>query len=228
MSTYPADESAVKRTIRLSPESRGSANKSPEMYWDETSPRIANVPLCRRPESVSGAVPRSADTPFGSIARSSSASGRVRSPPRAVNDVLSRSAAATGKRNRSVEPLSMQSSVGTPTLFPSRGTGVTTMPSPPCENFAPRAESACIVARTSSHDPAFSMRTGASDSAAQIKSRCASDLALGASIAPQRAEGVMRAFIRHAPPIPRRRNREARPSGSRKARICRSFAAERA
>ena len=167
---YPALWMGEVRIISLSPLSSGSANSKPEINCELMLPGTLNTPAFSLPPILSGKpLLLSRVTPLSGRISLYSPIGRVTRLPLPVNSASIPPAAATGIKNLSVLPLSMQSSVAD--LFLKMSVPSTVRMSLSMIVFAPSASTQPIVALMS-----FDRATGVivhtpPDSAAQIIAR---------------------------------------------------------
>lgn len=156
-------------------------------------PGRAYSPAQSLPETVSGSLCAENVQPPASMAFMSAPSGRSGSRPCPTAEKPPQTAAATGRRKRSVEPLSPQSSTGACGV--SR-MGETAAPPASQRTAPPSAVTQRTVACMSSEGSPLRMScVGLSASAAQMSARCASDLDGIAATAPASRAGYSFKFI---------------------------------
>ena len=184
---YPADSVFPVTRSRLSPGSRGRANSSPEIYWEEMLPGISYSPGRSLPEKISRSPSFRRRIPCFSSRSPRGCSGRSGSRPSIRNSPRSPSAPHTGSRNRSVDPLSPQGSTASPSAV---RIGRTLMPSSPRVISLPMARRQAMVASMSREIPRHFSTVSRPPAAAQISSRCARDLDAGTAARPVRGPGA--------------------------------------
>ena len=123
---------------------------SPVTYCELTEPGRRKRPGFRRPDTENGGFSPEKEQPRSLIASVREPSGRLASRPRTFTENPPHSAAATGRRKRSVEPLSPQSSSG---AAPVSAEGAMSTPELVGEIIHPSADRQRSVALISSEFP---------------------------------------------------------------------------
>ena len=174
--------------MSLSCLSSGRANSSPEINCELTSPGTRKTPPFSLPSTVSGSPPSVFTAmPFSGRMSVYIPIGRIGSLPAPVNSALTPPAAATGIKNRSVLPLSLQRSVA---VLLSKVPVPSTVSTPfSILVFAPSASTQPTVALISSESATGEMVQMPFDSAAQMIARWTSLFEGGARIVPCGSNG---------------------------------------